>query len=268
VTDGLIVSTLSLPNGSTYKTYSAKIVTTGGKTPYAYSTTSLPPGLKLSSAGVISGTPTVAGTYRFTVTVRDATGEASAPSYGITISPLTITSPTFFETPIQKAFSAKLTAVGGKGTLTWKAATPLPTGVTLSTAGALTATMPTVGDFGFSVTVTDAATPKQSVTEFVTIRVDPLAVVFAKPVPPGYVGVPYSYALKANGGKGTLKWTLISGSLPRGLKLSTSGSISGTPQDNPGAGNFFYYSFQVKVTDSAVPANSATANVSITIGVL
>ena len=42
--------------------------------PYTWSVTagSPPPGITLSSAGVLSGTPTTAGTYTFTVQARDA----------------------------------------------------------------------------------------------------------------------------------------------------------------------------------------------------
>jgi choice-of-anchor A domain-containing protein len=41
---------------------------------YTYSATGLPPGLTMSSAGVISGTPTAAGTYSYTVTITDTGG--------------------------------------------------------------------------------------------------------------------------------------------------------------------------------------------------
>jgi hypothetical protein len=73
------VTTTSLPSGSVYSksnkvTYSATLAAGGGNLPYKWSLVSgsaLPPGLKLSSAGVISGKATKVGTYTFTVEVLD-----------------------------------------------------------------------------------------------------------------------------------------------------------------------------------------------------
>jgi hypothetical protein len=60
----------------------------------------------------------------------------------------------------------------------------------------------------------------------------------------GTVGQGYSYQLHTSGGQSPLTFSVISGSLPSGLNLSTTGSISGTPAT---AGN---YSFTVRATDS------------------
>jgi uncharacterized repeat protein (TIGR01451 family) len=57
-----------------------------GPLTFSYTGT-LPPGLSLSSAGVLSGTPTVAGTFTFTVTVSDLVGFGSQ-QYSVTINPL------------------------------------------------------------------------------------------------------------------------------------------------------------------------------------
>jgi hypothetical protein len=71
----LAVTTTSLSAATGGEPYSASLAATGGISPYSWSVTSgsLPPGLTLnSSTGQISGTPDVAGTYSFTVTVTDA----------------------------------------------------------------------------------------------------------------------------------------------------------------------------------------------------
>ena len=59
----------------------------GGIAPYAYTNTggSLPPGLSLSSGGVLSGTPTAAGLYSFTVTATDANGCTGNTAYALQV---------------------------------------------------------------------------------------------------------------------------------------------------------------------------------------
>jgi uncharacterized repeat protein (TIGR03803 family) len=47
----------------------------------------LPPGLMLSSAGVLSGVPTMAGTYTFTVTATDSVGASASHTYSMTVNP-------------------------------------------------------------------------------------------------------------------------------------------------------------------------------------
>lgn len=52
---------------------SQRISAAGGTAPYTFSWTgSLPPGLSLSSTGLISGAPTTKGSYQFTITATDA----------------------------------------------------------------------------------------------------------------------------------------------------------------------------------------------------
>ena len=62
----------------------------GGRGPYAFSSTgALPPGITLDAAsGTLSGTGTVAGSYRSNVTVTDQTGAKLTVPFSITIKPL------------------------------------------------------------------------------------------------------------------------------------------------------------------------------------
>lgn len=83
------VTTTSLPNGVVGTAYSATLVATGGKSPYTWTEASggaLPPGLSLSSAGALAGTPTTPGSYGpYVFTVTDASN-ATANSGSLTIS--------------------------------------------------------------------------------------------------------------------------------------------------------------------------------------
>ena len=71
----LTLTTTTLPNATVNTAYSATLTAAGGVTPYTFilaNGTSLPAGLTLSSAGVISGTPTQAGSTAFSVEVVDS----------------------------------------------------------------------------------------------------------------------------------------------------------------------------------------------------
>ncbi|CAN5749906.1 hypothetical protein BH11BAC7_BH11BAC7_25910 [soil metagenome] len=75
------------PNGTAGTAYSQTLSQTGslGTPTYSLTAGALPPGLSLSAAGTISGTPTATGTFNFTVTVNDASGCSGAQSFSITI---------------------------------------------------------------------------------------------------------------------------------------------------------------------------------------
>lgn len=64
---------------------SLQLSASGGTSPYTWSATGLPPGLSISSSGLISGTPTSAGSYSVTATARDATGATGSAGFSWTI---------------------------------------------------------------------------------------------------------------------------------------------------------------------------------------
>ncbi len=70
----LVVTTTTLPDATEGLPYSFQLTATGGCPPYHWRIAfgALPPGLVLSDSGLISGTPTVAGTYAFSSGTRFA----------------------------------------------------------------------------------------------------------------------------------------------------------------------------------------------------
>jgi hypothetical protein len=96
----LQLTATSLPNGTTTVPYSQTLTASGGQSPYTWTlvSNSLPAGLSLSSGGVISGTPTTAGTTNFIVQVKDNTNAIATQALSLTIDTLD-TSVVFTVTP-------------------------------------------------------------------------------------------------------------------------------------------------------------------------
>jgi parallel beta-helix repeat protein len=74
------VATIALPAAQLGVAYSQTVPVTGGRAPFSFQLVSgvLPPGLTVSAAGIVSGTPTKSGGSAFTMSVTDANGIASA----------------------------------------------------------------------------------------------------------------------------------------------------------------------------------------------
>ena len=85
----LALNTSPLPSATLGTAYTATVTASGGLQPYAWSVVagSLPAGLNLGAAsGTISGTPTVTGTFVFTLQVSDAESPAATLSSGFSIT--------------------------------------------------------------------------------------------------------------------------------------------------------------------------------------
>src|SRR5205823_1708944 len=118
----------------------------------------LPAGLTLSTAGVLSGTPTVKGTFPIVVTVTDSNGcTGTSATYNLVIScqTITVTNPVTTSGTMNAVFSQTFTQSGALGGATFTTASTLPSGITLSTGGLLSGTPTQSGSFPIVVTVTD-----------------------------------------------------------------------------------------------------------------
>ncbi|VVB50914.1 Putative Ig domain protein [uncultured archaeon] len=153
-----------VPGGMVGLAYTTTLTASGGLGPYTFSLTTgtLPSGLALTAAGVISGTPTVAGASTFAVQVADSEVPAitASQSYTITVVPtLAITTTGLPAANIGVAYTTSIAATGGVAPYTFAVtAGSLPAGLTLTPSGTLAGTPTTAGSFTFTVTVTDSAT--------------------------------------------------------------------------------------------------------------
>ncbi|OFW26099.1 MAG: hypothetical protein A3H97_14130 [Acidobacteria bacterium RIFCSPLOWO2_02_FULL_65_29] len=90
----ITLSTTSFADGTAGGAYANTAITQiggVGTTTFAVTSGALPSGMTLSSAGVVSGTPTATGTFTFTVTAADANGCTGSRAYTLTIGCPTIT---------------------------------------------------------------------------------------------------------------------------------------------------------------------------------
>jgi Putative Ig domain len=229
------ITTPSLLDGVVGVMYSQTLAAGGGTTPYSWALApgsgALPAGLTLSSAGVISGTPTAAGSSTFTVQVTDSTpGQPLSATRSFTLridTPLSITTGNLSAT-VGVAFSQTLAATGGVPPYVWTISSgSLPAGLSLS-AGVISGTPSAAGTATVIFTVADSA--GQTATKSITITVNSTAnqISITTGNLSATVGVAFSQALAATGGTPPYSWSITSGSLPAGLSLN-SGVISGTP---------------------------------------
>jgi len=269
VYSALVITTTSLTGGSLHNAYSTTLQYAGGTVPVIWSLASgsLPTGLSLSAAGVISGTPTATGSSSFTVQLADSSTPqqvvTASLSINIVLSTLAITTTALPQGTVGTAYSSTLQSSGGNLPVTWALAAgsaTLPTGLSLSSAGVISGTPTTAGTYPITVQATDA-TPA-SVTQVLSINVVALATlaVSTTSIPSGNIGSAYSTTLVATGGAVPYTWSVTNGTLPQGLSLSTTGVLSGTPL---AAGS---YTFTAQVKDSEATPATASRQFTFSIG--
>ncbi len=119
-------------------------------------------------------------------------------------------------------YSTQLSAAYGTGALTWSTNDLLPPGITLSPTGLLSGTPSApVCPFTFDVKVSDSSSPVQSASATFSFN----AGGFAPGLQPAQIGVYYFGSLNLDCGAEPITWTLLAGSLPPGLQMSSSKAI-------------------------------------------
>jgi len=248
--------TASLVSGEVNVAYPATALagTTSGNS--LLDITTVPPGMTVNQSTVpliISGTPTQAGNFTFTVI-----GNATDDVFNITIaSPVALTSTTLSNGTEGAVYSATVSATGGSTPYHWSVS-GLPAGLTYAVStDTKTVTLsgtPTVGTAGLNnvaFTITDAAGAAISPTPILALTIGAAQVavipvaISTSSLSSGTENSVYSTTLSASGGTAPFRWA-VTGALPVGLTLDTAGKLSGTPA----TGTVGAYSPTFTATDS------------------
>ena len=168
------VSTSPLPAATVGITYTNQLQIAGGTAPYNWSATgTFPPGLGLNPTnGFVSGVPTTAGTFAFTLTVFDVNGATVSQAFTMTVNPqgtpgqLTITTASLPNGGVGSTYQQSVSSSGAcssnpfsGGVVTWALASgALPPGLNGAQAGsdfAISGVPTTPGTYNFSLRVSD-----------------------------------------------------------------------------------------------------------------
>jgi len=241
------------PVGLELASYLHRFQASGGTAPHTFSFIGeLPPGLSLNAQGELSGKPTAAGDFRFTVEVQDqgTPAQRSSQERTVRIQPLLrLAGPGILsDVPSETAYVEQVSATGGTPPYRFElvSGSALPAGILLRDSGRVDGMTTQTGTVAFEVRVSDSNEPKQVVTRTLQLTTGScLSLTLCmrtRAVPDARVGTAYTYAFQISGGTNTITWS-TTGTLPPGLTLGSTGVLSGTPTQ---AGT---YDFTVSAAD-------------------
>ena len=191
-----------------------------------------------AATGAIGGTPTTAGSFQgIQIRATDGAGrQGTSPASVITIDSVMSISGSLANSSVGASYGASIVAQGGRAPYGYAlAAGTLPPGLGLNgSTGSVAGTTTTAGTYsGIQIRATDAL-GRSATTGSLSMQVfAPLAIV-GTPNGTATRGTGYSSGISGTGGRAPYAFSVASGSLPSGLTLSSSGSITGTPNGSGG----------------------------------
>jgi hypothetical protein len=241
----IVVAPATPPNPQLGVAYTQSLTASGGAGNYTFSVTgTLPPGLSVAADGTLTGTPTTAGTFTFTVSATDLNGCHGQRTYSLSVcAPITLAPTTIADGTTQSSYNVTISASGGTPAYSYAVSSgAAPTGLTLSTAGVLSGTPTAGGDFTFAVTATDANACNG--TQTYVVHIDSCGgTLQPATLPMAVTGNAYDVALSVDAGVAPFSFAVTAGTLPAGIALAGN-HLTGTPTGSGDA------TFTITATDA------------------
>jgi len=156
----LAIDVVDLTEATVGSAYDVVLVATGGQIPYTWqvATGVLPPGLALSSAGLIAGVPQATGQFSFSVRVANQSGRSASASFALTATnALRVLTTSLPEVEAGSSYQATMEATGGAPPYQWMLVEgQLPDGLSLSIEGVVSGTSSGGSSTNLVVAATDS----------------------------------------------------------------------------------------------------------------
>ena len=229
----IVISPATFVSGTLGTSYSQTLTQTGltGTATWFVSVGTLPTGLSIAiTTGVISGTPTIVGTFSFTINVTNGTGCIQTKVYSIVVCPtLVFGTTTASGATVGTAYSLNAGVTGNTTTVIYGILPILPAGLSLNTTTGLISGTPTTATASASYIVTATQGTCNAIQSYTFAVACPNLAFAIGANYNGVVGTAYSLNAGVTGNTATVIYG-ISPILPAGLSLNTtSGLINGTP---------------------------------------
>ena len=254
-----IMTSASLPSALVNTAMTPVALTAkAGTAPYSWSLVSgaMPTGVTISTGGLISGTPTVAGNFTFTIRATDSSAtpvNADKQFYLRVGSTIQISTQSISYGSVGVPFNYSLYAANGVLPCKWQINSgSLPTGLSLSTAGVISGTPTTVGSSTVTFQVTDSDNPAQTTTKSLTVSIDPLSIT-TQTLADGNQGAAYSATINATGNP--VPALSMTGTLPTGLTFANKGNGTATITGTVAYGTAGSYPITVSATNTGGTVN-------------
>jgi large repetitive protein len=218
-----------LPGSTVGDSYSQQFSAEQSPGPYTWSVTAgtLPAGLTLSSAGLLSGATTAEGNYSFTIKAWDTAddyGASVATSIAVAPASLTVSPSSLPGATSGDLYATSLSLSGGVGTATFDlaAGSVLPAGLVLSSTGVLSGTPTSSGSSSFSIVATDGDGFSTTQGYSMIVEAPGASPITLSPgtLPELDLGQHLDQSLSASGGTGPYSYAVTAGALPEGFTLA------------------------------------------------